>query len=254
MNPSRFPPPSNSLLPRLRKINFPLPKLQRIKLKKQAAEKALFYVKNGMVLGLGSGSTAEIFVKLLAEKLKNGLLKNIIAVSTSKKTANLARKLGIFLDDLDRHSQLDLAVDGADQVDPDLNLIKGLGHALTREKIVEFHAKKLLIIVDESKMTKRLGLNCPLPIEIIPFGVEENIRWLKTLGCKAQLLNVNGKPFKTDNYGYIVHCFFKNGIEEPYKLEGILDKRPGIVEHGLFLNMADVVIVAGRRDVKVMQR
>ncbi len=228
--------------------------LKSADLKKLAAEKALAYLKNGMILGLGTGSTTEIFIKLLSEKIKNGSLKNIIAVPTSEKTANLARKLGITLSTLDRYPKLDLALDGADQVDPHLNLIKGLGHALTREKIVEIHAKKLLIIVDESKMTKRLGLNCPLPIEVIPFEIESHLSWLKTLGCEPKLLKLKNKPIKTDNGGYLIHCFFVNGIKDPYKLNGILNARPGIVEHGLFLNIADVVIVGSKNGAKVLKK
>lgn len=223
-------------------------------IKKQAAEKALEYVKSGTVIGLGTGSTVEIFMRLLADQIHQKKIKNIRGIPTSKKTEILAHKMGIPLISWDANPVMDLAVDGADQVDEKLNLIKGLGHALLREKIVEIYAKKLIIIVDESKMTKHLGVNCPLPVEIIPFGAEAHLKWLKTLGCEPELLLVKGKPMKTDNGGYLIHCFFKNGIKDPYRLAGILDGRPGISAHGLFLDMADIVIVGGKKGVQVLKK
>ena len=107
--------------------------------------------------------------------------------------------------------------------------------------------------MDESKLTKKLGINCPLPIEIVPFGVEAQLSWLKKLGCKPEVFELNGKPMKSDNGGYLIHCFFSNGIKDPYKLAGILDARPGIVEHGLFLDMANIVLVAGKNGVKELK-
>lgn len=213
-------------------------------LKEQAAEKALSYVQSGMVLGLGTGSTTKYFTEMLGAKLRAGELKDIVIVPTSESTAALAAQCGIPVGSLDEHSELDLAVDGADEVDPQLNLIKGLGRALLREKIVEIHAKKFIVVVDESKIVEKLGTHCALPIEIVQFGALAHVRWLASLGCDAQLwLEENGKPAITDNGNYLVKCTFKNGIDDAYALAQKLDSRAGIVGHGLFLDMAQVVIV-----------
>jgi ribose 5-phosphate isomerase A len=228
-------------------------------LKQQAAARALDYVRSGMTLGLGTGSTTAHLIVLLGERLHTGELKDIRAVPTSERTATQARALSIpliTLAELGRQrgaALLDLAVDGADQVDPDLNLIKGLGRALLREKIVAVHAHRFLIIVDESKMAPRLGNSCPLPIEIVPFGAKAHVRWLGTLGCRAELwLETDNSPVVTDNGNYMARCWFPNGIADPGALARILAGRPGIVEHGLFLGMADSVIVAGSEGVRIL--
>jgi ribose 5-phosphate isomerase A len=161
-------------------------------LKYEAANRAVQYVKNGMTLGLGSGSTSAVFVDILGEKLNRGEIRDIVGVPTSEDTARRARELGIPLMKLEDSASspalpaLDLAVDGADEVDPQLNLIKGLGRALLREKITEIHARRFIVIVDESKVVSRLGRG-PLPVEIVPFGAEVHVRWLNSLGCRAEL-------------------------------------------------------------------
>lgn len=221
--------------------------------KQQAAERALLEVQSGMVLGLGTGSTAERFIRLLADCLQSGKLHAIQAVPTSENTATLARQLGIPLTTLERHPELDLAIDGADEVDPQLDLIKGLGKALLREKIVEIHARRLIIIVDESKLVPRLGRG-PLPVELTPFEAGAQIRWLNSLGCRAELWLENGKPVMTDNHNYLARCWFQGGIPDAYQLARQLANRPGIVEHGLFLNMAQQVIVAGSAGIQVLER
>ena len=224
-------------------------------LKKQAALQALKYVKNGMTIGLGSGSTTSLFIELLGESLQLGTLHDIQAVPTSEQTADLARTLNIPLTTLEKVPQLDLAVDGADDVDPHLNLIKGLGRALLREKIVEIHAQRLIVIVDETKLVTRLGDRSPLPIEIVPFQSPATIRWLKTLGCRAkQWYENDGSPVITDNGNFLVRCWFANGISDPYALDRSLADRPGVVEHGLFLDMASIVIVAGSDGIKILER
>ena len=224
-------------------------------LKYQAAAQALTYVRDGMTLGLGSGSTTTIFVDLLGDHLARGELRDIRGVPTSEKTAAQARALGIPLTTLAKHPALDLAVDGADEVDPALDLIKGLGRAALREKIVAIHARRFIVIVDESKMVSRLGTRSPLPVEIVTFEAEAHIRWLNTLGCRAERWDEDdGSPVLTDNGNYLVRCWFDNGIADPSEIARTLANRPGIVEHGLFLGMADEVIVAGSDGLKIFKR
>lgn len=224
-------------------------------LKRQAAQRALEYVQNGMVLGLGSGSTAAIFVDLLGESYQAGKIKDIQAVPTSENTALQAGAFGIPLTNLSEHPELDMAVDGADEVDPQLNLIKGLGWALLREKVVEIHTRRLVIIVDEGKLVPFLGSRGPLPVEVIKFEVKSHLNWLNTLGCRAeQWFMEDGSPVVTENGNYLVRCWFDGGIPDPYQLARRLADRPGIVEHGLFLGMARQVIVAGTEGVNVLER
>ncbi|MBC8507054.1 MAG: ribose-5-phosphate isomerase RpiA [Anaerolineales bacterium] len=220
--------------------------------KEAAARRALDYVKSGMILGLGSGSTAAYFVDMLGVMVSSGELTDIQGIPTSRATAERAREWGIPLTTLAENPILDLAVDGADEVDPNLNLIKGLGRAALREKIVESHAKRLIIIVDESKIVDKLGRG-PLPVEIIQFEHETHIRWLRSLGCKAELwLEDDGSPIVTDNGNYLVRCWFADGIGDADRLSMTLSTRPGIVGHGLFLNMADTIIVAGNEGVQII--
>lgn len=223
-------------------------------LKLEAARHALTYVRSGMVLGLGTGSTNAYFVDLLGEKLQSGDLRDIVGVPTSESTAERARALGIPISTLAEHPRLDLVVDGADEVDPDLNLIKGLGRAMLREKIVEIHADHFLVVVDESKLVPRLGRG-PLPVDIVPFGMEMHIRWLNTLGCRAELrIEEDGSPVVTDNGNLMALCWFPEGIADVYTLARTLADRPGIAEHGLFLDMADEVVVAGAKGTRVIRR
>ena len=224
-------------------------------LKKQAAQKALTFVKSGMTLGLGTGSTTAHFVDMLGEKVSSGELQAIRGVPTSKETEKRARGWGIPITTLSEHPRLDLAIDGADEVDPALNLIKGLGRALLREKIVEVHAQRFIVIVDASKMVTRLGMRGPLPIEILPFEAEAHIHWLNTLGCRAELwLEDDGSPAVTDNGNYLAKCWFDEGISDAYALAQALSTRPGIVEHGLFLDMATEIIIAKEDGVELLKR
>ena len=223
-------------------------------LRAKAAEQALTYVRSGMVLGLGTGATHAYFLQGLAERVQAGALRDIVGVATSEATAADARALGIPLATLADHPRLDLAVDGADEVDPDLNLIKGLGRALLREKIVEIHADRFLVMVDESKVVDRLGRG-PLPVEVVPFGLAAHLRWLGTLGCRAELWHEDdSSPIVTDNGNHLIRCWFPEGINDAYALARALADRPGIVEHGLFLDMADEVIVAGPQGTRVLKR
>ena len=223
-------------------------------LKELAAQGALDYVNSGMCLGLGTGSTATYFIEMLAERIRCGDLRDLQAVPTSNHTASLANSLGIPLTSLSKHPELDLAVDGADEVDSSLNLIKGLGQALLREKIVETHARRLIIIVDESKIVPRLGSHRPLPVEIVQFEAAVQVSWLNSLGCRAELWLEDGKPVVTDNGNYLARCWFQGGITDPYALARKLEGRPGIVEHGLFMDMASRVVVAGNEGLRIMER
>lgn len=230
-------------------------------LKQQAAEYALKYVQSGMVLGLGTGSTTAYFIEALGNSLRSGSLEDIQAVPTSNATALLAGAGEIPLTSLSEIGRrrekplLDVAVDGADEVDADLNMIKGLGRALLREKIVEINAAQLVIIVDESKVVPRLGMRGPLPVEIVPFEAEAHIAWLNSLGCRAELwCEDDGSPVVTDNGNFLVRCWFEGGIPDAYALALTLAGRPGIVEHGLFLDMATQVVVAGADGIRIMER
>lgn len=228
--------------------------------KQQAAEQALAYVQDGMVLGLGTGSTTTYFLKLLGAKLRSKELMDIVGVSTSEVTAKLAREEGIQLVGLSSISphqtypKLDLAIDGADEIDPNLNLIKGLGRALLREKIVETYADHFLVIADESKLVDQLGRGY-LPVEIVQFEYGALLRWFGGLGCQTELwLEADGKPIITDNGNYLIRCLFVDGILDAYHLARTLADQPGVVEHGLFLDMADTVIIAGDKGIQIKER
>ncbi len=225
-----------------------------VSLKQRAALQALEYIHDGMVLGLGTGSTIEQFLHLLAERLSSGTLQHVCGVPTSSQTTRLSEKLGIPLTSLSEHAWLDLAIDGADEVDGNLDMIKGLGKALLREKIVAVHSRRLVILVDESKCVPRLGTSKPLPVEILPFEAHAHVRWLNTLGCRAELwLDESGHPWVTDNGNYLARCWFSEGIPDAQSLARQLADRPGILEHGLFLDMADEVIVASETGVRILR-
>jgi ribose 5-phosphate isomerase A len=224
-----------------------------VDLKRQAAEEALTRVQSGMVLGLGTGSTTAIFIDSLGRSLSAGVLQDIVGVPTSDNTAAQARALRIPLASLADHPRLDLVVDGADEVDPNLNLIKGLGRALLREKIVACHAERFLVIIDTSKLVTRLGSRGPLPVEIVQFEAAATVRWLNTCDCRAELwLEEDREPVVTDNGNYLVRCWFPDGIHDACALARALADRPGIVEHGLFLGMATNVIVAAAEGARVL--
>ena len=222
-------------------------------LKRLAAKHAVDMVQSGMILGLGHGSTTRHAVDILGERVQSGALQDIVGVPTSEYTMAQARSLGIPLATLVEQPVLDLAIDGADEVDPDLNLIKGLGGALLREKVVESAARRFVVIVDESKLVKRLGTHGPLPVEVTQFVWEAHRRWLESLGCRAELRReADGEPFVTDNGNYIIHCTFPEGISDSLALGRTLIEHPGILEHGLFLSMATEAVVAGEDGVRLI--
>lgn len=228
-------------------------------LKEKAALKALDFVQSGMNVGLGTGSTTAHFTRMLGEKISKGALENISAVSTSDHTSQLAFRYGIPLTTLDKSHPLHLAVDGADEIDPNLNLIKGLGKALLREKIVESQAELFIVIADDSKKVSRLGTKGPLPVEIVKFEANFHVKWLRSICSRAELWSKeDGTPVVTDNGNYLVRCWFENadsnGIVDPYILARVLADQPGIIEHGLFLDMADKVIIAGSGGILNLER
>jgi ribose 5-phosphate isomerase A len=215
----------------------------------RAAEAAVAEVKPGMKLGLGSGRTAEHFVRLLGEKVRAGL--DVIGVPTSERTAELARELGIPLATLDEVPALDLDVDGADEIDPELRLIKGGGGALLREKIVAAASNRMLVLGDPSKTVKTLGA-FPLPIEVVPFGLAATRRAIDRavgalrLSPRMELRQANGNPVVTDGGHYILDASFGR-IPDPEALARALESTPGVVDHGLFLGLATAAII-GRSD------
>jgi ribose 5-phosphate isomerase A len=232
----------------------------QMNLKQMAARHALDAVRNDMLLGLGSGTTTDYFLDLLGERIQAGDLHGIRGIPTSEATAARARKWGIQLVTLaecwqtGRPPFIDLAVDGADEVDPALNLIKGLGKALLREKIIVMHARRFLVIIDESKRVARLGTRGPLPVELIQFEAAAHVAWLNTLGCRSELwLEADGRPVVTDNGNYLARCWFDEGIADAYAFARQLAARPGIVEHGLFLDLATGVVVAGDSGIKTLR-
>ncbi|MDR0309689.1 MAG: ribose-5-phosphate isomerase RpiA [Candidatus Methanoplasma sp.] len=211
-------------------------------LKRIVAEKAVDdYVKDGMTVGLGTGSTSEYAVKRVGELVSSGFKLKCIA--TSQRTADLAQSIGIEIHDINDVPHIDVTIDGADEVDPKKQLIKGLGGALLREKIVAAASLMEIIIVDSSKLVEKLGVRTPLPVEVVIYGHRKTAYALEKQGCKATLRMSGGVPFVTDAGNYIYDCKFE-AIESPFFLESRIDVIPGVVENGLFLNTANVVLVS----------
>ena len=226
-------------------------------LKRAAAARALDFVADGMKLGLGTGSTAELFLELLAERVRAGL--RIVGTPTSQRTQDKARALGIPMDGLDLLGTLDLVVDGADEADANLDLIKGGGGALLREKIVAASAKRMVVIADETKLVQRLGAY-PLPVEVVPFGHATTRARIcaaaGTLGFEnlSPVLRMKeGKPFLSDNGNSIYDCPF-GAIADAPALAAALSPIAGVVEHGLFVRMASALVIAGAGGVRTIER
>jgi len=226
-------------------------------LKERAARAALDLVEDGMRLGLGSGSTAARFVDALAGRVASGL--NVVCVPTSEATRAQAERLGIPLTTLDETPQLNLTIDGADEIDDQLRMIKGGGGALLREKIVATASDRMVVIADESKLVVTLG-TFPLPVEVVRFGLMATVRLIEAIatqaGCVGDIRLRPGPgdaPFVTDQGNLIVDCAF-GAIPEPEVLAFALKRVPGVVEHGLFLGLADLAIVAGSGGVRALRR
>ncbi|HML22541.1 MAG TPA: ribose 5-phosphate isomerase A [Aggregatilinea sp.] len=226
-----------------------------LSLKRQAAVYAVdTFVHSGMILGLGSGTTALEAVRYIAECLQSGKLSNIVGVPCSIWIEEHAIDAGVPLTTLDENPRVDLTIDGADEVDPHLDLIKGGGASLLREKIVAQATAHEVIIVDESKISEGLGIRFPLPVEVIPFGWTTQDTFLRSLGAQTSMrLTPEGQPHITNQGNYIIDCAFGQ-IPDPYALAEQLQSRAGIVEHGLFLGIARDVIVAGSEGVRHLKR
>ena len=226
-------------------------------LKRAAAAKAVEYVRDGMKLGLGSGTTAEIFMEMLAPKVRAG--QKLLCVPTSERTAAHARKLGLTLANLDDLAPLDLTIDGADEADRNLDLIKGGGGMLLREKIVAAASRKMIVIADESKLVPRLG-KYPLPIEVMNFGhistaerLSERFSELGYSNVAMKVRQKDGAPFITDNNNLIYDCSF-GAIQNAAKLAAAIKTVPGAVEHGLFVGIAHTLLIAGPGEVEVIEK
>jgi ribose 5-phosphate isomerase A len=224
-------------------------------LKLRAARRAADLVEDGMKLGLGTGSTARLVLEALAVRRERGELTDIVGVPTSIATRDDALRLGIPLTSLDVEPRLDMTLDGADEVDPALDLIKGLGGALLREKIVAAATDRVVIVVDESKLVDRLGTRSPLPVQVVPFGWRTALAPIAEVGARPELrLTADGSPFSTDDGHYIIDCHFPHGIGDAQATETRLLRCPAVVETGLFLGMASTVVVAAPGDVRLLER
>jgi ribose 5-phosphate isomerase A len=224
-------------------------------LKRRAAEHALAYVEPGMVLGLGTGSTVAHFTELLGDALRSGELSDIVCVPTSERTERAARAAGIELVGLGDRPSLDLAIDGADEVSPDVDLIKGMGGALLREKMVAQASQRFVVIADAGKRVERLGTRSPLPLEVVEWGIQAHVRFLRALGADVEVRSGRGgKPVRSDNGNLFLECRFPGGIEDPLGLERMLAGRAGVVETGLFLGLASEAVIAGEDGVRVLRR
>jgi ribose 5-phosphate isomerase A len=223
--------------------------------KRAVGYRAVEYIEDGMVLGLGTGSTVRFLLEAIETRRERGELANIIGVPTSEDTSRRAEALGIPLSTLAQHPSLDLALDGADEVDPSLDLIKGLGGALLREKVVVTAAADFIVLVDASKLVDRLGRKAPLPVEIDEFSLGVQLPFLRRLGSDPTIRRApGGEPYRTDGGHLIIDCRFPDGIPDAHVLAAELDSRPGIMEHGLFLGSAKRVIVARPDGCEVLTR
>lgn len=219
--------------------------------KQIAARAAVDLVETGSIVGLGSGSTAAHAVRFLGERVRGGL--KIVGVPTSQETQRLAEQLGIPLGTLDEHPKIDIDIDGADEIDPQLNLIKGGGGAFLREKIVAAASRRFIVIGDSAKQVKRLG-KFPLPVEVVPFAQALIKPQIEALGAKVSLRNyAYGNPYVTDEGHHVLDCTFGE-IADPAALAAKLRCIPGVVEHGLFIGMAELALIGKDREVVQLRR
>jgi ribose 5-phosphate isomerase A len=224
-------------------------------LKKAAGAHAAMMVASGMVVGLGSGSTARYATLHLAERVREGEIERIVGIPTSNETEALARQEGIPLTMLNDVEAIDLTIDGADEVDPDLNVIKGLGGFLLREKIVAAATRREVIVVDETKLVQKLGTQSPLPVEVVQFGWRHTTAAIERTGGRPERrLSDDGSPYITDEGNFIVDCYYDGGIDHPEELAVELDAIPGVVENGLFLGQVQTVVVASSSGIRVLER
>ena len=222
-------------------------------MKQAVAQAAVDQIQNGMILGLGSGSTAALMIEALALKIKSGEIKDVVGVTTSFQGEVLASELGIPLKSLSSVSEIDLAIDGADEVDPNFQLIKGGGACHVQEKLVAALAKKFIVVVDSSKLVRKLNLDFKLPVEVLPSAWKQVQQTLEGLGGTGNLRMAQKKagPIVTDQGNLILDLTFKNGINQPDLLESQINNIPGVLENGLFVNLTDEVLV-GRVENEVI--
>jgi len=220
--------------------------------KQLAAQHAVQYVTDGMTVGLGTGSTSAFAIKTIGQKIQNGL--NVKAVASSIQSEQLAKDAGITIVPFSHINIIDIYIDGAAEVDEDLNLIKGGGGALLREKILAFNSKQFVVIVDEHKLVKPLG-KFPLPVEVTPFALELTTRQLQKLGCTTTVRQKDGKSYITDNKNFVIDCDFQK-IDQVEELHQLIKAIPGVVENGLFLNQMVSKVIVGYQngEVKVVER
>lgn len=223
-------------------------------LKRNAAEQALDWVESGMVVGLGHGSTARFALEGLSVRLNSGALGDILGIACSRQVESEARSLGIPLTNIEDHPVIDVTIDGADEVDPDLNLIKGAGGALLREKIVAQISRREIIIVDSTKQSSRLGTLRAVPVEVVPFGWGSQVRYLESLGARVAVRkNEDGTLLRSDQGNFILDCEF-GPIPDVSRLADQIKGRTGVVEHGLFVGMATDVIVSGPDGIRHLRK
>jgi ribose 5-phosphate isomerase A len=223
-------------------------------LKKKAAAHAVGLIASGMVVGLGHGSTAIHAVHFLAERLKSGEIKNVLGIPCSLQVEEEALQCGMPLTTFEKHPLMDITIDGADEVDIELNLIKGGGGALLREKIVAQASRRVVIVLDESKCSPFLGKQRHVPVEIVPFGWNTHVFFLESLGAKVRIRrNADKSLYHTDQGNLIADCNF-NEILNPRELAAIIKTHAGVVEHGLFLDLATDVVIAGAGGVRHLKR
>lgn len=228
--------------------------VNRKQLKELAAFSAVDFVQSGMVIGLGHGSTANLAIRHLGNLIGEGELQDILAVPCSRDTGLKAMDAGIPLTTLEEHATIDLTIDGADEVDPQMNLIKGRGGALLRERIVAQFSAREIIIVDDSKVSPVIGTKSPVPVEVIPFGWTSQAVFLEKMGARVALRKKkDGEIFTTDEGNFIIDCRF-GPIDRPHDTADLLSRRAGIVAHGIWLGIATDIIIAGPKGIKHLKR
>jgi len=224
------------------------------KLKMQSAREAVKHLRSGMIIGLGTGTTVRYALEFMGQMIRDGLLRNIIGIPSSKSTEEISISQGIPLGGLDKYPEIDITIDGADEVDPDLNLIKGGGGALLREKIIAQASKRNIIIIDETKLSARLGTRFYLPVEVIPFGCSTEKKFISSLGAEVKLrTEKRDQPFLTDQGNFILECNF-GPIKDIRALSRELDQRAGIMAHGLFIDLATDLIVAEKNGIRHLRK
>ncbi len=219
--------------------------------KQMAGTAAAKLIEDGMVVGLGTGSTSNFLIYALAQRVQAGL-QIVGAISSSQASHNLAANLGIPVTDLDTHPTLDIYIDGADEIDTQLNLLKGAGGALLREKIVASAARRFVVIADTTKRVTHLGQHFPVPVETVPFAITPVRGHLESLGARVTIRQLAGKPFVTENGNIILDCAFSGVISDPINLNANMHRIVGVVETGLFLDMAEQAIIGGPEGILIL--